>query len=521
MKANCKHNEQKAGTGDLSSTENPMLLCIAESPPQSKKTTSKGKSKNASRHSPRPKSSKKLAAACDSTAKGFRPYWNDVVEENSSRLWLPTEIVFQDSLMTPSSGSLRKQEEKSWFSTKVAFPKNNDCVKICLQSVIASPVVSTANVEMLKAKTIRLYPNALQKQILEKWLSHSRYTYNKALEEITKNGLRNWMSLKTDLLKKLPAFLKDTPFQIKGATCKDACLAVKAARAKQGKAHFRSRKSPQQTCFIPSSALSEKGIYHTLLGKLKMSEKLPPMPKDSRLSKVGDAWWLFVPYATKTTASDNQGRIVALDPGVRTFQTFYATDSCGKIASEAAPTIFRLCKRLDELTSAFATCTQRFQKLKIRKSMFRLRRRIENLISELHWKTCKFLTDNFDVIILPPFSTSQMTRRDSRKINKKSVRSMLSLGHYKFRQRLAFKCIERGKTLLLQCEAYTSKTASWSGEIVDIGSKKVIHSQGISMDRDVNGARGIFLRALVDQPILSNFGSDTLPSSEIVVDDHI
>ena len=61
-----------------------------------------------------------------------------------------------------------------------------------------------------------------------------------------------------------------------------------------------------------------------------------------------------------------------------------------------------------------------------------------------------------------------------------------------------------GKTVLRVNEAYTSKTASWTGEIVKIGSAKQITSQGITLDRDVNGARGIFLRALVDSPSLSS-----------------
>ena len=41
-------------------------------------------------------------------------------------------------------------------------------------------------------------------------------------------------------------------------------------------------------------------------------------------------------------------------------------------------------------------------------------------------------------------------------------------------------------------EAYTSKTDSRSGEIVNVGDAKTING----LDRDVNGARGIFLRAL-------------------------
>jgi putative transposase len=54
------------------------------------------------------------------------------------------------------------------------------------------------------------------------------------------------------------------------------------------------------------------------------------------------------------------------------------------------------------------------------------------------------------------------------------------------------------------CEAYTSKTASWTGEIKQIGGAKIIKSGGLVVDRDLNGARGIYLRVLVDTPGLRN-----------------
>ena len=66
---------------------------------------------------------------------------------------------------------------------------------------------------------------------------------------------------------------------------------------------------------------------------------------------------------------------------------------------------------------------------------------------------------------------------------------------------------ETGKLVLDVNEAYTSKTVSWTGEIVkNLGGAKVIRSRkdGQAMDRDINGARGIFLRALVDTPKLHN-----------------
>ena len=68
---------------------------------------------------------------------------------------------------------------------------------------------------------------------------------------------------------------------------------------------------------------------------------------------------------------------------------------------------------------------------------------------------------------------------------------------------------EYGVQVVDVCEAYTSKTVSWTGEIVaNLGGSKVIKSsEGHRMDRDLNGARGIFIknvaRALTVRPCLA------------------
>jgi len=53
-------------------------------------------------------------------------------------------------------------------------------------------------------------------------------------------------------------------------------------------------------------------------------------------------------------------------------------------------------------------------------------------------------------------------------------------------------------------EAYTSKTVSWTGEVIENlgGRKTVVSKDGQQMDRDINGVRGIFLRALRDHSML-------------------
>jgi putative transposase len=135
----------------------------------------------------------------------------------------------------------------------------------------------------------------------------------------------------------------------------------------------------------------------------------------------------------------------------------------------------------------------------------RLRGKIKNLVDELHKKTVRFLVDNFDIILLPTFETSQMSKKAKRRIRSKSVRQMLTLSHYRFKQFLKHKAFETSKVVMDVNEAYTSKTVSWTGEIIsNLGGAKFVKSpsDGQVMNGDLNGARGIFLRALVDTPSL-------------------
>ena len=97
--------------------------------------------------------------------------------------------------------------------------------------------------------------------------------------------------------------------------------------------------------------------------------------------------------------------------------------------------------------------------------------------------------------------TQNMSRKTSN-LHSKSVRQLLTWSHYKFKMFLRNKALEFDKTVIDVCEAFTSKTESWSGRIRNIGRSKVIGSGEIKLDRDLNGARNIFIRSLGDSPSL-------------------
>ncbi|NER01880.1 MAG: transposase [Okeania sp. SIO3C4] len=177
----------------------------------------------------------------------------------------------------------------------------------------------------------------------------------------------------------------------------------------------------------------------------------------------------------KHLTSENQGRVVALDPGVRNFLKLFSENSFGWIGSGDIGKIQRLCYYLDDLISRL-TLAKSKTKQRMKKAANRLRSKIRNLVDELHHKAALFLVKNFDVILLPTFEVSQMTTKSSRKLRSKSVRQMLNWAHYRFELFLKHKAAEYNKIVLDVCEAYTSKTVSWTGEILNnLGGKKVIN----------------------------------------------
>ena len=152
-----------------------------------------------------------------------------------------------------------------------------------------------------------------------------------------------------------------------------------------------------------------------------------------------------------------------------------------------------------------------------------MRQRITNLVDELHWQLARWLTSNYRIILLPTFETHDMTRRAGRRIRSKTARMMLTFRHHEFKQRLKWKAWQRGALVIDVNEAYTSKTRSWDGSIEhNLGGAKVIRDDaGFGMDRDINGARGIFLRALGDSPFLRDLltqvaSQPTLALSDVV-----
>ncbi len=143
------------------------------------------------------------------------------------------------------------------------------------------------------------------------------------------------------------------------------------------------------------------------------------------------------------------------------------------------------------------------------KASLRIQEKIRYLVKEVHHKAAKWLCENFETILLPTYTVSGMVRKVDpitkrrRRINKTTVKRMLSWSFYKFSQHLEHKVREYPHCRVVRVsEAYTTMTCSECGSLKKVGSSKVYecenYSCGSVTDRDLNAARNIWLRFLTE-----------------------
>jgi putative transposase len=295
----------------------------------------------------------------------------------------------------------------------------------------------------------------------------------------------------------MPEWSKEVPYQIKSVAIRDCCQAVSNAKRKfkqTGKFNevkFRSKKRGDNNLFIPQSAVSENGVYHTILGKLKTAELLWKPKHDCRFVFQNGRYFVIVPIDVAVKRPDNQ-RLSAcsLDCGVRTFQTVFSKELIIKVGEHDFQRIFRYCYNLDKLISR----KKKEKSNKFNKAMQRIRWKVRDLIDEIHNKLAVVLCRMFDVIYIPTFETHDMVS----KLRHKTSRAMLGWAHYRFKQKLKSKAEEYSCRVIDCTEEYSSKTCGECGEISSIGGKEVWTCKhcGCVHDRDINGARNILLKQL-------------------------
>ena len=482
-----------------------------------------------------------LEAELTSKEKDSNGFWKESLRELSKKLWYPKKTDLHDLDLSYLNG-FSKNTVQSSFQIVPMTNKNHhkkNFQRILWLSSQCSPPDTMEKENIIYSRKIRIYPTKHQKELFEECFRATRFIWNNALEYIQNNPntSKTHISLRRNTMlndKKLDLdehrhmrWLKNIPYDTRQLTLKQLAsnfktnfTLLKHKKIKFFEMKFKSKKNPYQCFFVDKNALDlhnlrifKRRLKHPFKMRNRMKKWVSKnnCESDFIVKREKNRYYLCLPMK-KASKKQPETRLkfqhqpytrVALDPGVRTFQTFYSDQGiAGKIGDSICEKIIDIGLLQDKLQSKIKKINSKRTRYNMKKRCFLLRTKIKNIVNDLHWKTCHYLCSTFKHILLPSFDVSNMIRKDiperARKIRSKTVRQMLSLSHYAFKEKLKYKAECLGCRVDIVNESFTTKTCPDCGTLKNMGGLKIYQCKecGFELDRDYNGARNIFLKYL-------------------------
>ena len=414
------------------------------------------------------------------------------------------------------------------------------------------------NDEIIRSRKILLKPTWKQKIKIQEWMRITRFVYNLAHHFVKDLGYEcDFFKLKTIILTKeknpeaskyewlfnteenkiLSRDAKDYAIQQYVCNVHSSTESLKEKQTKineniklEANMKKRTEKS-SQTVGIPvnggtPSIKWDKNAFSFWkkykLGELKTTQKR----ELKRLSKVVGSnssdrtcilkyyhgrYYMIVPFVTKIKEKKKNEKIIALDPGVRTFQTGF--DNFGKFTEYGkgdSLKLFKNAKKCDKIQSDIdknknKSINEKLKKerKKLKKKRYKLKKkyqkyqnRIQGLKEAFHKSVAKDLCETNNQILISKFLVKGMIKKWERKIHSTTVRKMLHWSHFQFRQTLKHLAQKDSVQVHEVSEHYTSCTCGSCGKIDwKLGKKDHFNCKycNFSLPRDYNGARNIFL----------------------------
>ena len=290
---------------------------------------------------------------------------------------------------------------------------------------------------------------------------------------------------------------------------------------------FKSRKDKKQTFSHPRMG-KEGSVCIKSLGRIRLTENLPDecYGKNVDVTMEYGRWFICVQknieikgnrldcsesQGPNKTVSEKEVKVIALDPGSRTFLTGFSEKEVIVYGKDySIKCLLPLAKKMRNLYSLreklkkhelykkesqdnpqWINDTLRY----IENGLNRLCCKRQDLVNHLHRTVAYDIVMSYDVVYLPDFETKSMVKTKGRRIGRKAVHNMLSLSHYVFKEFLLWTAKKYGKEVIIVNESYTSKTQSWNGVINEkLGSSRLMKDGKRIIDRDINGARNIYLK---------------------------
>ena len=310
--------------------------------------------------------------------------------------------------------------------------------------------------ECIRSFKVNLFFNKKQQKILKIWMLSCRRVYDKCVELYThyknnepeKIGDDKYFPLEYTKLKKIifnKVFgknKKNCPFDILSYEVKTFIenwkSSMKIHHNDESKFEMRPKDIRKyQTITIPCKSIVNGQIFASRLklGKQPQNEEILKNIKfacDAKLTydKIFNRFTIYAPQyklikscrIIGETPTNKRKPIIALDPGINVFMSYFSLDEAGNIGTDTKQFILHNHHKIKKYQKILSRanidiknginikCNKKIRKSSI-KSINRLYRKIKGHVNELHKRTANFLVKKYDTVLIPEFKTKEILKK--------------------------------------------------------------------------------------------------------------
>ena len=456
------------------------------------------------------------------------PFWNESSEVMSKKLLLPTMTDLQElDLASFSSSANTSIQNLQFCQIKTIGQLNQSSMRNLFQSSHITQPNSMECVNIKYCRKIKFYPTKPQIEYFQKCFGTTRYLYNKTIKMYNQEKFNlNIVSARSIIMKNNKdmnnedpeKWLIDIPYDTRQLAISAALDAIKSSFALLKNGHInkfsmrmKTKKDKKQVFYVNDKAIKNLNLFPKKLNdhsKLIVNNKYKKyynyIPEsDCIIQKDGFNYYILIPKEKEIKIEkERKENIVSLDPGIRTFQSFYTPDGIvGDLGNQQLKNkIMKYENKIDILKSINQKLRNqninsniKRKILKIERKCFKLKTKVLNIIKDFQWKVSSFLCKTYKVVLLPIFKSQELKNN----LNRKNNRLLDLLSHYKFQEKMKHQAIKYNCDLKIVTEEYTTKTCGKCGCINNfIGSSKIFwcNKCNVTLERDYQAARNILIK---------------------------
>lgn len=430
---------------------------------------------------------------------------SSAIKANSVKIWNPRNIKWRD------------QESQSWYDVKTYCTNKSNKTKYLSSKILDEK-------SYMSSKKVILRLNSCQKQVIKRWCKTCTCAYNAAIDyfnasnkkggkiSFSKISVRN--AIKETKLKlvnesfpdriKIPTHIVDEAIGMACSMAKSAISNLKAGHIKHFKLRRLKHDRKNQVLRIEPQLFTGGSLYPRQLGQIKgiwkngkkwekfeFNRETIKHAVLLRFDSKLDEFVMFVPETHEIMTLEDRSHAIALDPGLRTILTGYGTGGVLEMGTNVMSLIKRYQKKKDKLEKMEDS-------RKKRKILAQQKKKLDNKISDFHWKAANYLACRYDNVMLGNMSTKGIVKKRKGQFGGAYKNAIMLLKHFQFKQRLEHVCHKYNSRYHLVDEAYTTQLCSQCGNGYKIGDSKTYNCEncGLIMDRDINSARNIYMKCL-------------------------